>query len=220
MNRDRLVLGPVQNPVRVLLHGGAAVLSAVGTLVLWRNASGDPARLTALVVFGLSMVALFTVSSLYHSADWDRDAKKRLQRLDHSMIYVLIAGTYTPFATAALDGWQRTAVLACTWSIALGGILQKVFFPAVRKRWSVAAQLVQGWLIVPVLVPLAHHLPIGAVLLLIGGGAAYTAGALFYVSQRPRLWPRVFSYHELFHVCVVLAAALHYTAALRYVAPR
>lgn len=214
----RLTLGAMQNPVRGFLHGGAALSSIAGTVWLWQRAAAGGGERLALVVFGLSMLALFSVSALYHSIDWDPARKKRMQRVDHSMIYVLIAGTYTPFAVAALDGWMRVAVLSAVWGITVAGIVQKAFFPRVRKRWSVAMQLFQGWLIVPCLVPLAHHVPPGAVVLLIAGGIAYTAGALCYVSQRPRLWPAVFSYHEVFHVCVVLAAALHFTAALRYVA--
>lgn len=215
---DRLTLGPIQNPVRALLHGTAALLAIAGTVALWHVAAGSGAVRWALAAFGGSAVALFLVSSLYHGGDWRPDAKKRLQRVDHSMIYVLIAGTYTPFAAVALEGWMRAAVLAGVWSITAVGVAQKAFFPAVRKRWSVALQLFQGWLIVPCLVPLAHHVPAPALALLVGGGIAYTFGALCYVSQRPRLWPAVFSYHEVFHVCVVLAASLHYTAALRYVA--
>ncbi len=215
---ERLTLGAMQNPVRGFLHGGAALSSIAGTAWLWQRATAGGGERAALVVFGLSMLGLFTVSALYHSVDWEPERKKRVQRVDHSMIYVLIAGTYTPFAVAALDGGMRVAVLIAVWGITIAGIVQKAFFPQVRKRWSVAMQLFQGWLIVPCLVPLAHHVPAGAVVLLIAGGVAYTAGALCYVSQRPRLWPAVFSYHEVFHVCVVLAAALHFTAALRYVA--
>ena len=214
----RLTLGAMQNPVRGFLHGGAALFSIAGTALLWQRASGHPSERLALTVRGLRMLALFSVSALYHSIDWEPTRKKRVQRVDHSMIYVLIAGTYTPFAVAALDGWLRAAVLAAVWGITLVGVIQKALFPEVRKRWSVALQLFQGWLIVPCLVPLAHHVPAGAVVLLIAGGIAYTGGALCYVSQRPRLWPAVFSYHEVFHVCVVLAAALHFTAAFRYVA--
>ena len=216
--RSRVTWGAMQNPVRGFMHGGAGLISIAGTAWMWRRAAAGGGERIALTVFGLSMLALFSVSALYHSIDWEPARKKRMQRVDHSMIYVLIAGTYTPFAVAALDGWMRIAVLAAVWGITLVGAAQKAFFPRVRKRWSVAMQLFQGWLIVPCLVPLAHHVPAGAVVLLLAGGLAYTAGALCYVSQRPRLWPAVFSYHEVFHVCVVLAAALHFTAALRYVA--
>jgi hemolysin III len=215
---DRLCLGRMQNPVRGLLHGSSAVLSLLGGLALWR-AGSDPAMRLALVVFAASLVGLYTVSSLYHSIPWQAVWKRRMQRLDHSMIYVLVAGTYTPIALVVLGGWQLAAALAATWTIALAGIVQKVFWPHVADWVSITMQVVQGWLALPLLGIVARTLPAPALVLVVLGGASYMLGMILFVTRRPRLWPRVFSYHEVFHVCVCAGSALHYAAILGYVAP-
>lgn len=209
----------MHNPVRGFLHGSAAIASVIGGVVLWSRADGDLGRQLSLLLFAASMVGLYTVSSLYHSVPWQVHWKQRMQRVDHSMIYLLIAGSYTPVAVVALDGWWRAAALGAVWAIAIGGILQKFLLPHFSHGWSTAMQIVQGWLALPLLVPLAHRLPLPAMLLLISSGLLYTAGAVFFVTQRPRLWPRVFSYHEMFHICVVAGSAAHYALTLWYVAP-
>jgi hemolysin III len=142
-----------------------------------------------------------------------------MQRVDHSMIYVLIAGTYTPSACIVLDGWVQYAALTVAWGIAVGGILQKIFVPQLSDGYSIAMQAAQGWLALPFLLPLAQRLPGEAVLLMAVGGIFYTIGMLFLVTQRPQLWPRVFSYHELFHVFVIAGSASHYTMTVWYIVP-
>lgn len=215
---DRLCLGRMQNPVRGFLHGAAAVLSLVGAAALWRAGEDDVGMRIALLVFAASLVALYTVSSLYHSYPWRPEWKQRMQRLDHAMIYVLVAGTYTPIALAILDGWLLAAALAATWGITLVGTAQKIFWPHVPHAVSITMQVVQGWLALPFLGLVARTLPAGAFWLVVLGGLSYTIGMIFFVTRRPRLWPHVFSYHEVFHLCVVAGSALHYAAILGYVA--
>jgi hemolysin III len=216
---DRLALGRMQNPDRGFLHGSAALLSLVGAAELWRAGAGRLGMQIALVVFAASLVGLYTVSSLYHSYPWQEEWKDRMQRVDHSMIYVLVAGTYTPIALVVLHGWLLVAALVATWGIALGGIVQKIFWPDVRHWVSITLQVFQGWLALPFFGPVARALPPEALLLVIAGGVFYTVGMILFVTRRPRLWPRVFSYHEVFHVCVCAGSALHYAAILAYVAP-
>ena len=217
-NIKRLTLGKMQNPVRGFLHGTAAVVSAAGAVVLWNRGSEELSRQMALLVFALSLIALYTVSSLYHSVPWRELWKQRMQRFDHSMIYVLVAGTYTPLSFVVLDGWLRWAALGSVWGIALIGIIQKVLMPGLRHGFSIALQTAQGWLGVLLLVPLAERLPWPALLLTLIGGVLYTVGMLSLVAKWPRLWPRVFSYHEVFHVFVVAGSAVHYAMTFRYVA--
>jgi len=216
---DRLCLGRMQHPVRGLLHGSAALLSTLGAAVLWNESRGDLGLHIALLVFAISLVALYTVSSLYHSVPWQAEWKLRMQRLDHSMIYLVVAGTYTPLAMVVLDGPLLWTALAASWGIALGGIAQKVFWPEVGEGVSIAMQTFQGWLALPFLGMFARTLPHGALVLVLAGGLLYTIGTILFVTRRPRLWPRVFSYHEVFHVFVVAASSLHYAAMLAYVAP-
>jgi hemolysin III len=209
----------MQNPVRGFLHGGAALASAVGAGALWARGAGGGSGRLALLTFGVSLVALYTTSSLYHSVPWPMAWKRRMQRLDHSMIYVLIAGTSTPMAVIALDGWLRWAAFGASWGIAALGIAQKAFWPGLPDRFSIAAQAAQGWLALPLFVPLADRLPAPALALALGGGVLYSVGMVLLVTERPRLWPRVFSHHELFHVLVVAGSAAHYAMTLRYLAP-
>jgi hemolysin III len=135
------------------------------------------------------------------------------------MIYVLIAGTYTPVAAIVFDGWLRAATLAAVWGIAAAGVIQKLCWPRVGHGFSVTLQAVQGWLALPLLWPLSERLGGPALALLVAGGLLYTAGLVAFATERPRLWPRVFSYHEVFHVLVVAGSATHFALAFAYVAP-
>jgi hemolysin III len=213
---DRARLGRMTNPVRGFLHGTAAVLSVVGAALLSVLAGGGAWNRFSLVVFGVSLVSLYTVSSLYHSIPWGPVWKARMRRLDHTMIYVLVAGTFTPIACIALDGWLRVATLAVQWSIVAVGAAQKAFFPRVSGALSVALQTTQGWLALLLLWPLARSLPWTALVMIGAGGILYTVGMVFLVTNRPRLWPRVFSYHEVFHILVIAGSSFHFAVVARY----
>ena len=214
----RWTLGRMQNPVRGFLHGSAAAAGFVGTILLLFHAPNWPVR-AAVLVFGLAMMALYTTSSLYHSIPWRERWKKRMQRMDHSMIYVLIAGTYTPVAAIVLNPPWNWIVLAMVWGITIGGVVQKGLFPKVPGWISVMMSTILGWLGVFFFWPMIQRLgwlPVGIVL---AGGLLYTVGMVFLVTNRPRLWPRVFSYHEVFHIMVVSATSLHFLVIWRYVVP-
>ena len=214
---DRLTLGRMQNPVRGILHGAAAVLFAAGAVLLWLRADPDTSRQLALLIFALSLIFLYTVSTLYHSVPWRKVWKHRMQRLDHAMIFVLVAGTYTPFALIVLDGKWKVATLAIAWGITAIGIAQKAFFPRLGNWFSITLQVFQGWMGLFLVIPLARALPDGAILLLALGGLLYTTGSLF-LAVKPRLWHRVFSYHEAFHLFVVAGSLTHYAMTFWYLA--
>jgi hemolysin III len=215
---DRATLGKMQNPVRGLLHGSAAVAAVFGGYLLILRADTWPSRI-ALMIFVLGMVALYTTSSLYHSIPWRERWKKRMQRVDHAMIFVLIAGTYTPAAAFTLDGLWRSVTLTAVWAVALVGIGQQSFFPKERNTFGIALMTALGWTAVALMVPIARSAGVGAVVLVAAGGILYTVGMVIVVTGRPKLWPRVFSAHEVFHVLVVAASALHFTATWRYLVP-
>lgn len=218
MERPRITLGKMQNPVRGILHGTAAVAALAGSIALVMRIPTLGGRIAA-AVFGLAMVALYTTSSLYHSIPWQERWKRRMQRLDHSMIFVLIAGTYTPIAWIALNGWLRGVTLAVVWTIALVGIGQQIFFARERSSFAIALMTTMGWLAVFIMIPFFRRAGAGATTLMALGGVLYTVGMVFLVTNKPRLWPRIFSYHELFHVMVVTATSLHFVATWRYVVP-
>jgi len=215
-NFRRWTLGRMQNPVRGLLHGSAAIVSLVGLVFLLLRASSWQARVGA-IVFGLGLIALYTTSSLYHSIPWREVWKRRMQRLDHSMIFVLIAASYTPIIAVILDGWWQWVTLIVVWGIALIGILNRMLASMERHAFSFTLMVVLGWISIPIMFPLAHRAGPAAVVLMAVGGALYTVGMVFKVTRWPRLWPRVFSAHELFHVFVVAASVFHWTATYRYV---
>ncbi len=214
----RWSLGKMQNPVRGFLHGGAAFAGLIGSMVLFLYAGTWPRRVVVLV-FGLAIVGLYTTSSLYHAIPWRQRWKKRMQRLDRSMIYVMIAATYTPIAAIVLDDPLRWIVLVLAWTIALGGAIQQAFFPKVSGKVPVALATILGWLSLLFIWPLFERLgwvPIG---LIAAGGVIYTIGMVFLVTNRPRLWPRVFSYHEVFHIMTIVATALHFAVVWHWVVP-
>ena len=215
---ERLTLGRMQNPVRGFLHGIAALLALLGTVLLLLRAPSWPSRF-ALTVFGIGLVGLYTTSSLYHSIPWRQVWKKRMQRADHSMIFVLIAATYTPISAIALDGVLSVVSLVGAWGIAIVGIAQQVLFPREANTFGIALMTTLGWLALFIMWPFAAKAGIAAVVWFAIGGIIYTAGMIMLVTERPSLWPRVFSYHEAFHVMVVTASLVHFTATMRYVVP-
>ncbi len=215
----RWTIGRVQHPVRGMLHGTAALAAVAAGLWLVASSPPGPARRVGLVVFAVTMTATFVVSTLYHTVGWREVWKDRMLRVDNGAIFAFIAGTYTPIALIVLDGWLTWATLAVAWGIALAGIVQLTFFPRRTTGASLVGYVVQGWLAVALLVPLAQRLPWTALLVAFAGGLLYTAGLVVVVAQRPRLWPRVFSYHEVFHVLAIVGAAAHFTVVARWVAP-
>lgn len=206
------------HPARGLLHGSAAALSLVAGMALVVEVEGGAGRRFALLVYGLSLVALFTTSSLYHSINWSERRKQLMRKLDHTMIYVLVAGTFTPIAIIVLEGWLQWATLGVQWGIVAIGAVHKALSRRPQQRLSVALSTIQGWSALFILWPLAERLPWTALATLFAGGVLYTVGMVFLVTNRPRLWPGVFSYHEAFHLMVVVAAACHFTAIARWVA--
>jgi hemolysin III len=216
---DRITLGRMQNPIRGLLHGSAALAALVGTIYLVARTWGNTAALVGSVVFGIALLAMYTVSSLYHSVPWSETWKTRLQRVDHSMIYLVVAGTLTPIAIGGLDGAAVWWCLGLVWAIALIGIALKFVMPRVSTKLSVTLQLVMGWTVILWLPQIWSSLGTGAIVFIAVGGLCYTAGTVMFMTKRPRLFPRSFSYHELFHVLVVLASVFHFLAVALYAVP-
>ena len=210
---DRMTLGKMQNPIRGFLHGGAALATAVGLVFLLYHAWGTAPAVAGALVFGMAMLVMYTVSSLYHSVPWGETWKRRLQRVDHSMIFLVVAGTFTPIAIAALTGWALTVGLLVVWGIALTGILLKAFLPGVNSSLSTTLQMVMGWSALVWLPWIWIELGFGAILLI------YTAGTIIWSKKRPVLFPRSFSYHELFHVLVIAGSAFHFAVILAYAIP-
>jgi hemolysin III len=180
----------------------------------------DARARVAVSIYATTLVALFGVSALYHRVDWiSISARRWMRRLDHSMIFLLIAGTYTPFAVLALDGPLATAILIVVWAAALGGIVLKLAWIDAPK-WLIALIYVAiGWVALAAFPQLLSKLGVTATVMVAAGGLLYTAGAIVYARQRPDPVPTVFGYHEIFHALVILAAALQYAVVAFWVLP-
>jgi hemolysin III len=200
--------------VHSAIHGLGIVLSIAGliALVVTARRTGDPWDVVASAVYGVTLILLYLASTLYHGIPHAR-AKRVLRVLDHSAIYLLIAGTYTPFTLVSLRGPWGWTLFGLIWGLAILGIVLKVVAMGRFRGLSLALYLGMGWLALVALRPLTAALAQGGLILLVLGGIAYTSGVLFYV--RPRL-----PYHHAFwHAFVLAGSALHFFAILLYVVP-
>jgi hemolysin III len=205
--------------LRGVSHQWAFFVScALGAALVVFAPAGTP-RLAA-AIYAFSVAALFGVSALYHRITWASAAARRwMRRLDHSAIFVLIAGTYTPFALLVLDGPIATVILVVVWAGALGGILLKLVWIDAPKLLTAIVYIALGWVAVAAFPDLIDELGLTGTALVVAGGLLYTAGALVYASRRPDPVPTVFGYHEVFHALVIVAAALQYAVVAFYVLP-
>ncbi|WP_261164567.1 hemolysin III family protein [Microbacterium sp. Marseille-Q6965] len=194
------------------IHAGTFPVAIVTGVVLISLAEGATAK-WASTVFMASSLLLFGNSAMYHRFDWSPTVKAILKRIDHANILLLIAGTYTPIALLALPFPEGTILLVVVWSGALLGILFRVLWIGAPRWLYVALYLALGWAAV-MYMPQLFEANLAMVILVIVGGVLYTIGAVVYAMKRPNPWPRHFGFHEIFHVCTVLAFLCHWTAAL------
>jgi hemolysin III len=197
----------------------AACYAAIGLgVALVLTAEPGRARLSA-TIFASCMAACFGFSALYHRPTWQPRARSWLARLDHAGIYLLIAGTYTPFGLLVLSRTWAVVVLSIVWSGAALAILLKLFWPSTPKKLSAGIALALGWVAVVAFTQLLKLPPV-ALGLLLAGGIAYSAGAVVYARRRPDPLPRILGYHEVFHLLTLLAAGCQYAVIAFYVLPR
>lgn len=194
------------------IHAATFPVAIAAGIVLIVLAEGTPAK-WASAVFMASSVLLFGNSALYHRFDWGPTTKAVLKRIDHANIMLLIAGTYTPIAVLALPPQKGLLLLVLVWSGALLGILFRVFWINAPRWLYVALYLLLGWAAVMYLVDLLAA-SVAMMVLVIVGGLLYTGGAVCYALKKPNPWPGHFGFHEIFHVCTVLAFLCHWTACL------
>ena len=200
-------------------HAAAALVAIAGLVVLILITRNDTAKLVSMVVYGTALVLLFSVSATYHIFNWPPRVKDWLRRADHATIFVFIAATYTPLMFNVLDGWWRIGVLSAIWLSALVGVAGAAPFLRIPRQLLAALYLAMGWVAVVALVPLTAALGWAAALLIAFGGLQYSLGAAAYAFRRPRLWPRVFGYHEVFHLAVITASITFYVIVVRYAVP-
>lgn len=193
------------------LAGTVLALTGAGALVTMAAMKADPLRLVSFSVYGTTLCLLFLVSTLYHSTQGT--AKNLFRKLDHCAIYLVIAGTYTPFALVSLKGAWSWTLFSAVWSLAIVGIAQECWIAKGQRLTSLVIYLLMGWLAIVALVPLAEALSWNGVAWMVGGGLVYTLGVLFYLyDERFRHW------HGIWHLFVLVGSIAHYTAIVLFVA--
>jgi hemolysin III len=200
--------------MRGWLHAYAAIVSlATGVVLIAVTAAtrgGNAGWSTA--IYAATVTMLFGTSALYHRLGWSPRAHGVMKRLDHSMIFVFIAGTYTPFAALTLPKASSVAVLIVVWTGALFGTILQTAWPEAPRALSVPLYIGLGWVAVFVIPQMLHNYGVATLVLIAVGGLIYTVGALAYGFKRPNPFPGTFAFHEVFHLCTLLAAICHYIA--------
>ncbi|WP_328591205.1 PAQR family membrane homeostasis protein TrhA [Saccharopolyspora aridisoli] len=190
-----------------------AFFAAGATLVSLAASTVSAEAALGTSIYSATVLGLFGVSALYHRKTWNSvGARTWMRRLDHSMIFLFIAGTYTPLAMIALQPTTGAIVLAVVWAGALGGVILKLAWPNAPRWVGVPVYIALGWVAVFVLPDLLENAGAAVLVLLIVGGALYTVGAIFYATRWPDPWPKTFGYHEFFHSTVTAAAICHHVA--------
>jgi hemolysin III len=208
------MLKKLREPVNSLTHWGGAILALAGLIVLLIVGWGTPAKIVSLIIYGISLIFLFSASATYHMIRAKDKVLEIFRKIDHAAIYFLIAGTYTPFCINAFTGFWKWGMLITIWSLAFIGIGVKVFIIRVPRWLNAGLYLAMGWLVVGASGQLLAALPMWVLTWLIIGGVIYTLGAVVYITKIFNFKPGVFGFHEVWHIFVLLAAAAHFVAVL------
>lgn len=204
----------LREPVNSLTHWAGAVLALIGLIALLVVGWGTPAKIISLAVYGASLIFLFSASATYHSVNRKEKVLEVFRKVDHAAIYVLIAGTYTPFCVNAFTGFWQWGMLAIIWSLALIGIVVKVFYIRAPRWLNAGIYVLMGWLGIIGAGQIFTALPVWVITWLVAGGVIYTLGAVVYSTKIFNFVPGVFGFHEVWHIFVMLAAAAHFVAVM------
>lgn len=208
-----------REPVSGLTHLGGAIASAGGLVALLVVGWQGLEKIVSVLVYGLSLVGLFAASATYHLARVKPQTLTILRKIDHSAIYLLIAGTYTPFCVNAFTGFYRWGLLGIIWGIALAGILVKVFYINAPRWLSAGVYVLMGWLCVSAIGEMTTALTSFTLAWLLAGGVVYTLGAVVYATKIFNFSPGKFGFHEVWHIFVLLGALSHFVAVMGVIWP-
>ena len=209
----------VREPVSGLTHLVAGIFALVGFGILLMIGRGDLWKQISLVIYGVSLTLMMFSSAAYHLVLAQPKWILRLRKLDHVAIYLLIAGTYTPFCINQLTGFYRWGLLGIVWGLAITGIASKMLMMQAPRGLTAGIYLIMGWLSVIMVRELIIALPAGALIWLFLGGAFYTFGAIIYITKTMNFIPGVFGFHEVWHIFVILGALCHFISILTCIAP-
>jgi hemolysin III len=212
-------IAPPRPRLRGVLHEVGAIVAAFGVGILVGRAKGTAASVAA-GVYGASLCGLLATSAVYHRVTWSPAVRRWMRRLDHSMIFALIAGTYTPFCVLVLPGSVGVPLLVAVWTGAALGIGFTLLWTDAPKAVVATVYVALGWVAVVAMPWILDRAGGAALGLIVAGGIAYTVGAVVYARRRPDPWPSTFGYHEVFHTLVLVAAAFHFAAVAAFALPR
>ena len=205
---------PIEEKINIISHAVGFILSIIALVLLVRHATrhGDVWHIVSFSIFGASLIILYAASSFYHSAK-KSELRNRLNIIDHASIYVLIAGTYTPFTLVTLKGTIGWVIFGISWGLALTGIILKLFFTGKYNLMSTIMYVLMGWVIVFAIKPLINNLPLEGLLWLVAGGISYTIGAILYGIKKIKF------NHAIFHMFVLMGSFCHFVSVYFYVLP-
>jgi hemolysin III len=207
-----------RDPVSGLTHLAGVLLSIAAVILLEHSAilHGTLWHIVAYAIFGTSLILLYGASSLYHLLQLSPRGITILRRIDHTMIFVLIAGTYTPVCLIPLRGVWGWSLFVVVWSMAIAGIFQALFWIQAPRWFSTSLYLVMGWLVIIAFYPLVQSMPLRGILWFALGGLSYTGGAFMYALKKPNPVPGIFGFHEIWHICVMAGSFCHFWAIFWY----
>lgn len=207
----------IKEPINALTHFLGFLLSIPILIIFLKKAEQEASvvSVVAFFIFGVSLLLLYGASTIYHTLNISEKGTALLRRVDHMMIFVLIAGTYTPVCLIPLRGKWGWTLLICVWTFAIAGILLKIFWMNAPRWFSTLLYVVMGWLVLIAFVPLEQAIPISGIVLLAAGGIVYTIGAVIYAIKWSKL--KYFGFHEIFHLFVMGGSALHILFMFEYV---
>lgn len=208
------MLKKLREPVNSLTHWAGALLALAGLIALLIVGWDTPAKIISLTIYGASLIFLFSASATYHMVRVKDRALEIFRKIDHAAIYCLIAGTYTPFCVNAFTGFWKWGMLIIIWSLALIGIVMKIFIIRSPRWLNAGIYVAMGWLCVGASGQLLAALPAWVLTWLIIGGIVYTLGAIVYSTKMFNFVPGFFGFHEVWHIFVLLAAAAHFVAVM------
>ena len=209
----------LKEPMNTFTHFIPFLAGWVGLIFLILLSRQNLSKLITMSIFGLSVIALYGASSLYHAVRTTPRRELALRKIDHMSIYILIAGSYTPVFYYGLSGSWRWAMLISVWVLALIGIILKIWFMKAPRYVSTAFYVSLGWIALVPIVQLAHNLPLGALIMMVAGGVMYTLGAVIYAAKIFR-FPRIhLGFHEIFHIFVAAGTVIHFIMILIYFVP-
>jgi hemolysin III len=209
----------LREPMNGFTHFIGVILSIIGTILLINLTLNPfkPYHFISFLIFGLGMILLFATSTLYHWLKLSDNGVKKMRKADHIMIFIYIAATYTPICMIVLNKNLGWIVLTAVWSIAVAGILIKIYWMNAPRWLSTSIYILMGWLAVVIIYPLINALQIAALMWLLIGGIFYTIGAVIYALKRPDPFPGILGFHEIFHLFVLLGSFSHFWLIYNYI---